>query len=174
MSDSEITLMSALNFTAEDLSHNRAGELSEMQHYRLRVRRRRAEIIGAVVIVFGVIIASLLIYLSRRSDSGILYLIGIGLTICCAAITGVVARFWLRLNADINGRRVHINSGTLERVLKPINRRVITYILRVDGAEVAVSKETFRLFEHEKPYTLYRAPYSGTLLSAEPGLHQGH
>ncbi len=172
MSDAE-NLMSILNFSAEDLASNRAGELSEMQHYRLRVRRRRAEITGVLLVLFGVIVAALLIYLGRRNESGILMMIGIGLTICSAAITGAVVRFWLRLNADINGRKVLINSGTMERVLKPINRRVMTYILRVGGAEVAVSKEAFRLFEHEQPYTLYRTPYSGTLLSAEPGLHHG-
>jgi hypothetical protein len=161
-------LMSALNFTPDDLKHNRAGTLSEMQHYRLRVRRRRAEIVGVLATVIGVLLATTLIYISRHGGSGILYIVGIALTICCAAITGTVARFWLRLNSDINSQRILINSGTLERVLKPVNRRVMTYILRVDGAEVAVSKDVFKVFEHEHPYTLYRAPYSGTLLSAEP------
>jgi hypothetical protein len=164
---SQTDLMSILNFTPDDLEQNRSGTLSEMQHYHLRVRRRRAEIIGVLVILFGVLLATALIYASRRSDSVILFIVGVALTICCAAITGAVVRFWLRLNSDINGQRVLINSGTLERVLKPVNRRVMTYILRVDGAEVSVSKDVFKAFIHEQPYTLYRAPYSGTLLSAE-------
>jgi hypothetical protein len=163
------TLMSVLNFTPDELEQNRAGTLSEMQEYRLRVRRRRAEVVGVLVILFGVLLASALIYVSRHNGSTILFIVGIGLTICCAAVTGAVVRFWLRLNADINGQRVMINSGILERVLKPVNRRVMTYILRVDGAEVSVSKDVFKAFEHEHPYTLYRTPYSGTLLSAEPG-----
>lgn len=168
MSDAENTLMSVLNFTPEDLTQNRSGTLSEMQHYRLRVRRRRAEVIGVLMILTGVLLASALIYFGRRSESGILFIVGVGLTICCAAATGALVRFWLRLNADINGQRILVNSGRLERVLKPVNRRIMTYMLRVDGAEVAVSKEVFKAFEHEQPYVLYRAPYSGTLLSAEP------
>jgi hypothetical protein len=139
-----------------------------MQEYQLRVRRRRAEIVGVLVVLSGVLLATALIYFSRHGGSAFLFLIGVALTICCAAITGAVGRFWLRLNADINGHRVLVNSGTLERVLKPVNRQVMTYILRVDGAEVAVTKDVFKLFEHEHAYTLYRAPYSGTLLSAEP------
>ncbi|NOG48993.1 MAG: hypothetical protein HND48_05650 [Chloroflexi bacterium] len=52
-------------------------------------------------------------------------------------------------------------------MVKPVNRRIVTYLLRVESAEFSVTKETFKLFDHEKPYALYRAKFSGLLLSAE-------
>jgi hypothetical protein len=138
-----------------------------MQHYRLRVRRRRTELIGAAALVAAVLIASGFIFAGNRGESPILSLIGIAITICSAALTGNLARFWLRLNADINKGRITRSTGTLERIVKPANRSIVYYAVRVDGAEVMVSKEAFDQFAHGERYTLYRAPYTGALLSAE-------
>ncbi|MCU0497301.1 MAG: hypothetical protein MUF87_08125 [Anaerolineae bacterium] len=160
-------LMQSIEFSQDDLKHNQRGELSEMQHYRLRLQRRRTEIIGALIVLVVVVIASGFIYVGNLDESPILILIGVGLSICSAAFTGIFARYWLKLTADINGKRVMINSGELERVIKPINRRVITYLIRVNQAEVVVSKEVFKAFQHGATYHIYRAPYSGVLLAAE-------
>lgn len=160
-------LSQLLNFTPDDLAMNREGKLSEMQDYRLRVRRRRTEVLGVMLVLGSAFIASVCIYLGNRNDSPIMTLVGISITICSAALTGVFVRFWLRVNEDIRSGKVLIHSGTLERVLKPVNRRIVTYIIRVDQAEVAVDKETFIAFEHGASYRIYRAPYSGSLLAAE-------
>lgn len=166
------TLAGELGFTADDLAANRTGQLSEMQHWRLRARRRRSTAVIALVLVIGVLLATFLLFFgTREGGSGILALVGVGVTICNAALVGVFARYWFRLSGDIRAREVLINSGELERVVKPVTRRVINYIIRVDEAEVFVSKEAFELFEHEAPYTLYRTPYTGALLAAEPGEH---
>lgn len=160
-------LSQLLNFTPDDLVMNREGKLSEMQEYRLRVRRRRTEILGILLVLAGALIATGCIYLGNHNDSPIMTLVGIGITICSSALTGVFVRFWLRVSEDIRSGKVLIHSGTLERVLKPVNRRIMTYIIRVDQAEVAIDKETFIAFEHGAPYRIYRAPYSGSLLAAE-------
>lgn len=162
------TLMSLLRFNDDDLTENREGRISEIQNYYLRVRRRRTNVFGFLFFIVIVIMATLLIFIGNRNDSSILMIIGIGLTLCNAAIIGMFARFWLRLNADIQGNEVLITSGKLERILKPINKRIINYMIRVDQVEVFVNKETFELLQHEKPYTLYRTPYTGTLLAIEP------
>jgi hypothetical protein len=94
---------------------------------------------------------------------------GIGVTICNAALVGLLARHWLRLPADIREGRAIANSGELERVIKPVSRRVMQYMIRVREAEVMVNKDVFEAFEHQRPYILYRAPYTGTLLSADRG-----
>jgi hypothetical protein len=159
---------SMFEFSADDLEANRGGQLSEMQHYRLRVRRQRTALIGIAVVMVLAFLAALCIY-GGRDGSTILTLIGMGITLCSAAITGVLGRYWLRLNADIQGNKVDALNGTLERVLKPVNKRVITYVVRLNGASFTLSKEAFMLFEHEKSYTLYRTPYTGTLVSAERG-----
>lgn len=160
-------LMPLLNFTPDDLRDNREGAMSEHQHYALRVRLRQSIAIGVVMTLIVAFIASLLIFSGQVNESPILTVIGIGVTVCGAAIMGIFARHWLRLNADISARRVLIVSGKLERVIKPINRRVLTYLVRVDGAEIVVAKETFEAFRHQTPYRLYRAPYTGILLAAE-------
>lgn len=161
-------LMQALGFTPDDLAANRAGKLSAMQDYVLRVRRRRSIGVGVLVLLFNVFIASLLIFIgSRDGGSVILTLLGIGVTICSAALMGLFTRYWLRLSADIRGGTVQTATGPLERVIKPVSRSVVNYMIRVEAVEVFISKEAFEVFEHEQPYTLYRAPYTGMLLSAE-------
>ena len=118
-----------------------------------------------VVMVF---IASLFIFAGQQEDgSAILTAIGIALTLLNAAFIGIFARFWLRLSADIGEKRIQTTTGNLERVIKPVNRRVLNYLIRVGEVEVFVPKAVFDAFEHNVPYTLYRAPYTGTLLAAE-------
>jgi hypothetical protein len=163
-------LMQELNFTPDDLEANRAGQMSDMQHWRLRTRRRRSIFIGMMLTVIIVFIASLFIFMGQQDDgSTIMTMVGISLTLLNAAIIGIFARFWLRLSTDIGEKRVIITTGRLERVIKPINRRVLNYLIRVDDVEVVIAKEAFDQFEHNTPYTLYTAPHTGAMLAAEPG-----
>jgi hypothetical protein len=166
MTDTE--LMRELEFTADDLAVNRAGHLSETQLDRLRARRKRSIATGIAIMLLLAFIASLCIF-GGIQGSGVLLIIGIGLTLISAVITGTFARYWLRLSADIRENTVSAFSGQLERVVKPVNRRVVAYLVRIGGAEFTVNKEQFKAFAHEAQYTLYRAKYTGTLLSAEGG-----
>lgn len=160
--------MRELRFTPDDLAANRNGQLSDMQQYRLRMRRRRSILVGVGILLVAVFLASGLIFVgSGEGGSPILTLLGIGVTICAAALVGVLARHWFRLSADIQSGQVEIYQGELERVIKPVTRRVLNYMIRVDGAEDFVSKEAFEVFEHQKPYAIYRTPHTGTLLAAE-------
>ena len=162
------TLATEIGFTADDLAANRAGELSERQAYTLRLRRRRSIAIGLVILLVVIFVATLFLFAgTREGGSVILSIIGVALTVCNAALMGVFARYWMRLTGDIQRGEAMAYTGELERVLKPVSRRVVNYMIRVEEAEVFVSKEAFELFEHEAPYTIYRAPYTGPLLSVE-------
>lgn len=165
----EAALMQALGFTPDDLAANRAGEMSEMQLYTLRLRLRRSVLIGGLLVFAGVFIASLMLFMGRHSEGGaiILSLIGIGLTLCNAALLGIFVRYWLRLAADIREGRVSVTYGTLKRVIKPVSRRVLNYAIRVGEAEVFVSQALFEVLAHNRSYTLYRAPNTGSLLAIE-------
>jgi hypothetical protein len=164
----EMELMQELGFALDDLGQNRSGQISEMQDYKLRVRRQRSIFTGIAIMFCMAFIITLLFFMgNREGNSAILSIIGIGLTICNAAMMGVFARHWLRLSIDIREQRVLIISGELERIIKPINRRVIYYLIRVEGVELVVSKQLFNLVTNDKSYTLYRAPHTGTLLSLE-------
>lgn len=166
MTNTEI--MRELEFTAHDLAANRAGHLSETQLARLHAQRKRSIAIGIIVMLTLAFIASLCIF-GGIQGSMVLLIIGIGLTLVSAVITGTFARYWMRLSADIRENTVSAFSGQLERIVKPVNQRVITYLVRVGGAEFSVNKEQFKAFAHEAPYTLYRAKFTGILLSAESG-----
>ena len=162
------TLAAELKFTPDDLAANRTGHISEMQDYRLRLRRQRAVLTGIAVLIAVIIAATVLIFAgTREGGSGILAIIGVGITVCNAALMAIFARHWARLHSDIQNGAVQATTGELERVIKPVSRRVVNYMIRVEDAEVFVSKEAFETFEHEATYTLYRAPNTGTLLSAE-------
>lgn len=162
-SDSIVPLSIALKFTPDDLHDNRAGQLSEMQIYQLRVRRRQSILLGLGLTLVFTLIASFMLY----NATPIRLIIGIGVTLCNALVLGILGRYWMRLTADIRAERVDIISGELERVVKPVTRRITNYMLRIGQVEVIVPKETFKIFEHQTNYTLYRTPYTGTLLSAE-------
>ncbi len=163
----DTALMQAAGFTEQDLAANRSGHLSERQDYMLRQRRIRAALIGAALVLVGVFVASGFLFFGSRQDNAILSLVGIGITLCNAVLVGMFVRHWLRLNSDIRGGVVIATSGTLERVLKPVSRRVVNTMLRVGDVEVFVSKELFEATAHRLPYTLYRAPATGMLLSLE-------
>jgi uncharacterized membrane protein len=123
------------------------------------------------MVIAASIVASLLIYSGGQDGNAILTLIGIIITVLSAALTGVIARHWLRLSADIQADRVVAVEGEAERVIKPISQTVINYMIRVGETEFYVSKEAFDVFDHRGRYTLYRTPYTAILLSAGPSLH---
>lgn len=162
-----IDLAALFGFSVDDLAANRAGRLSAAQLNRLRARQRRAALVVGGLVWFGALAATAFLFVGRREDNLILTLIGIAITICCAAASAVFARYGLRLNADIRAGQADTFSGALERVIKPINRRVVMYLIRVGGAEVVVGKDAFKAFQHGAPYRLYRAHYSGVLLAVE-------
>ena len=166
-STSTLTLIQALGFTPDDLKVNRTGQMSELQHFNLRVQRRRAIASGMGILFIVILIASVLIFIGQKQDSLILKIVGIGITICNAALAGIFFRYWMRLSADINAKEARIISGTLERIIKPVNRHVLNYMIRVSNIEVIISEEAFEVFIHQEKYILYRAPYTGVLLSAE-------
>lgn len=123
---------------------------------------------GVGLVIVGALVATGFIFMGSQGQNPILTFVGIGVTLCSAAITGIFGRFWMRINADIQSNRAQIFEGELERVIKPMSRSVVTYLIRVGEAEVVVSKDAFKVLQHGARYRVYRTPYSGTLLSIEP------
>lgn len=159
--------MKLLHFDQEDLAFNRQAKLSDNQRDDLMTRRRRTMWVGGVIMILAVLLATTAIFLGRRNDTSLLTIIGIGVTICNAAIIGIFSRYWLRLSNDINRGEILVLKGKLERVVRPINRRIAMYTVRIDEVEVTVSKDLFKEFQHGARYRLYRTPYTGILLAAE-------
>lgn len=161
-------IMFALGYTPDDLQANQTGALGTAQSERLRQMKRRAVIAGTVGFFALALLATIFLYIGGLNNSAILTLVGVGLTLCNALLIGLIARHWLRLDADLrDGQPVCALIGPLERVIRP-GGNLTQYVLRVDGKEIAVKKSVFKLFRHEQAYRLYRAHHSGILLGAEP------
>lgn len=162
-----IELMPLFQFSMLDLEANRAGKLSIHQCERLQKLQTRSLIMGGVGFFLFAFIATLLIFMGQQNQSFILSFVGVMLTVCNAIFVGMVARYWLRLSADLRAGTVEIMDGILERILHA-NGRGSNYIVRVAGKNFPVNKEQFKAFRHEVSYRFYLAAHSGILFSAEP------
>jgi hypothetical protein len=161
------TLAEALNISSEDLDANRAGRLSESQKQRLKRGWRRTLVILITVIVVVGLIATAALFFGQRNSSSILTGIGIVLTVINAVIVGIGAQSYLRTNGDLRGGNVAEVRGVVSHTVR-VSGRVATYVLKLDEQEVVVPRPVFFAIEEGKPYRVYRAPASKTVLAAEP------
>jgi len=160
-------LMDVMGFTASDLEANQQGNLSSTQADKLQRTRRRNTIIGGVLFFVFVIVATILIFLGQQNENAILSLIGAVLAMTNAMMIGMIGRSYLRTSIDLRDGNVERLEGDLERIVRP-GRQQDSYLLRIDGVSLYVTKDVFIQFRHEAPYRLYRSRISGVLLSAEP------
>lgn len=160
------SLMETLDFNADDLAANHAGRVSERQAARLRRLRRRSVLIGGAVIAVIGFAAAVALFLSQRSSSTVLSLVGVGVTVCNAALTGVLARSWMRLSADISSGTVRELRGEARHTIR-VTGRVAAYILKVDGESVDVGKPVFLAIRDGAQVRLYQSPAARVLLSGE-------
>ena len=160
-------LPAALGFTAADLVANRAGQLSHSQAERLKNARRRKTLAAAALFAGLVLGATILVYIGQVNRSMILFGAGVMLTLINAAGVGRAGRAYMRLGGDLRSGRVEALVGDVERVLRR-GRAIDSFLLRINGVELRVTKDVFMGFQHESPYRVYRTSYSRLLLSAEP------
>lgn len=164
----KLTLAEALNFSPDDLAANRAGRLSDAQVERLKRGWRRTLWIVVGLVLLFVLVATMLLFLAQRQESFILTAIGIIVTVVNAVIVGLGTQSFLRTSSDLRRGEVAVISGVVGHTIR-VTGRVLTYVLKVDGQELIVSKVVFYAVDDAKAYRFYRAPASRTLLSAELG-----
>jgi hypothetical protein len=160
-------LMRLLNFDADDLRANRAGQLSPRQQQRLLSSRRRITMIYAAVMLAVALCAAAALYAAQRNDAAIAVFIGIALTIVNALVMARAVQQYMRLSDDARRASIHTISGSVERTVRVVGRAVI-YVLKIGGHELVVPKSLFNVVADGAAWRFYRAPRSGTLLSAEP------
>ncbi len=159
-------LMKALHFTDADLRENRTGNLSLAQMAGIRAKRRRYSGAAAIGFVTLVIAATMLIFLGQRNGNLILQAAGMLLVLINAILVGFTGRAYMRVAGDLRTGKVETLKGEVERVLRR-GRGGESYLLRIDGVDLQVSRSVFIGFEHEAPYQVYRTAHAGLLLSAE-------
>ncbi len=167
MMDHASALPAALRFSTEDLEANRQGLLSPAQIARMISIRQRRMLIAAVLFFALVLAATILIYVGQLNRNAILFGAGAALTVINAILVGRAGRDYMSVGRDLRRCQVEVLTGNVERVLRR-GRASDNYLLRINGAELTVTKEVFVGFGHESPYRIYRASVSRTLLSAEP------
>lgn len=160
-------LMTQLNFTADDLAANRAGHLSPRQLQRLQRMRQRTALLGGGLVVVLIFVATGFLFLGQQGNSGILTLIGVGITMSNIVLMGIMLRNWLRLGEDLRKAQALTISGKAQRIIRATGRRVTNYVLRVGEVPIPMSRDALKVFEHEAEYCVYRTPYARVLLSAE-------
>jgi len=160
-------LPAALGFTSADLEANRQGKLSQAQIERMKYMRQRNTLIAAALF-FGLALGTaILFYIGQLNRSVILFGAGAMLTFINAIMVGRAGRAYMRVGGDLRAGQVEVLVGEVERVLRR-GRANDSYLLRINGAELYVSKDVFIGFRHKVPYRIYRTGISRVLLSAEP------
>ena len=159
--------MAALAFSEADLEANRQGALSPAQAARLRSSRQRQLAVALLLFISLVIVATGLIFAGQRGGNPILGWAGAALILINALVVGAMGRGYMRVGGDLRPGNVEVLAGEVERVLRR-GRQADSYLIRIDGASLQVSKDVFLGFQHEAPYRIYRAAHSGLLLSVEP------
>ena len=160
-------LPAALDFSAADLDANRLGKLSLSQIDHLKNIRRRKTLAAAILFAALVLAATILVYFGQVNRSLILLGAGAMLTLVNAVGLGRAGRAYMRVEGDLRSGQVEALVGDVERVLRR-GRAIDSFLLRIDGAELKVTKDVFMGFRHEAYYRVYRTSYSRLLLSAEP------
>ena len=159
-------LMPVLKFSEADLQANRLGLLSEAQAAVISKEYWRSARKAMTLFFAFVIVATILIFIGQKMQNLITIAAGSGVTLVNALLIGFSAREYLRMGSDIRSGTVEMLAGDVERVIRRSRKRD-QYILRIGDDEVFVTKETFRCFEHERPYRIYRTRITKLLLSAE-------
>ena len=159
-------LRAALGFSASDLEANRRGALNHSQKERMKHIRRRNTLIATALFIALALGATILFYLGQLNRSLILYGAGAILTLVNAFTLSRAGRSYMRIGGDLQTGQVEVLTGEVERVLRRGNA-TDSYMLRIDGVELSVTKDVFSGFQHMAPYRIYRAGVSRILLSAE-------
>lgn len=159
-------LCAALGCTPADLEANRLGKLSHSQMERMKAIRQRNTLVASAFFLALVLGATVLFYLGQLNRSLILFGAGLALTLFNAAAVGRAGRAYMQIGGDLRAGQVEIISGVVERVLRR-GRASDSFMLRVNGEDLPVTKDVFMGFRHMAPYRIYRAGSSRVLLSAE-------
>lgn len=154
-------LQQALNFTADDLKQNQQGTLSEAQKQSLMQRRLKMQRSWLPTLVVGIVIGGTGFIILPNS---LPFFIGFMIV--------SVGLLLMALQAYLNIRRAvqsDIQHGSVKSVTGNLtvewikNRR----ILHIQDTYFDVPVKILDAFQTHENYTLYFAPESGVLLSAE-------
>lgn len=171
-------LMSKLGFSADELTANREGYMTEEQRERLR-----RELMPYASLVMGLSMTVLLIvaYFVIQWLLGLQNLKDDGLFLAILVIAGLICVPWGMLDVAIHQRRTRfdLQKGTVVSVCGPVHLefgwrvlgiRIHTgnrHQLIIEGVRFAVSESVLLAFHDGTSYCVYYTPHRKIILSAE-------
>lgn len=170
--DLDRSLSRALRFDQETLLANRDGYMTKKQRETLRQAAYRQQInLGLLIVTIAVAILGILLLETRAY--GRLY-VSTPVLVFMLALVGVgalgAAFLWSRrreLRADLHKGVVETVVGRARLIIVP-RRYYADYKVRVGLQKFSVTKQVLLAFKDAESYRMYYAPFSMTLLSAEP------
>lgn len=160
-------LMQHLQFTADDLAANRAGQLSERQHAYLLLDRRKNTLLGTLLVALFVLATAVLLFAGIRAGNVILQVLGVVLMFCNMGVTYFFGVNWVRLTYDMKTGRADVIEGVAQHVVRQLGRAKAGSVRIGDIVEVPTDAEAFKAFEPGATYRLYRTTHTRRLLSIE-------
>jgi hypothetical protein len=162
-------LMDALDFDADDLAANRAGELSPRQRLRLTHQRRLQG--WLLTLGLAMTLIALVLVLRVRLGGALVFWVGGAVTLWALGFGPAQSLFrWLGYDRDVKRGVVRSAEGRLTLSVKPGRRASQTLTIGGQSWELGpLPKRVFQAFEHGAAYRLYYAAGSRTILSAEAG-----
>jgi hypothetical protein len=160
-------LAAAIGFQRDELDANRTGRLSTPQAARLRKSRNHHVLLAVVSGLAAYGFLQLHPFFGTSTTGQIFW--GL-LMLFPVLLFGASTLAAVQRTRDLRGVGVRALSGRLERSTEGggSTRRQPTYFLQVDGEKIHVPLAVYGAFTDGGHYTLYVAPHSRVLLSAEP------
>lgn len=160
--------MQHLQFTEDDLTANRSGQLSERQQSYLSLDRRKNALLGVVVVTLLVLATAALLFTGIRNGNAILQVLGVVLMFCNVGATYFFGANWVRMTYDMRTGRAEVVEGEAQHVVRQLGRAKAGSVRIGDVVEVPTDADAFKAFEPGATYRLYRTTHTHRLLSIEP------
>lgn len=174
----EDRLMSKIGFSADELTANREGYMTEAQRERLR---RKLIPYGSLVMGLSITVLLIVSYFGIQWLLGLSYLNDKGASLIILVIVGVIGIPLAMLESGIHQRRTRLDlhKGIVEsacglvhlefgwRVMGIRIRTRNSHQLTIDGVRFAVSESVLLAFHDGTSYCVYYAPHRKIILSAE-------
>jgi hypothetical protein len=171
-------LAEALDFTANDLQLNRAGQMSDRQAEKVRSAGRNmscALVFVALLILVPLtaMVISVLEAINQQDNLAIVF-IGIGVlvvSVFAVSVLKTLGSSWRNAAQDTEQRQVVMVQGTVQ--CYTAGNKSTSYHLKIGELDLTVPRTAYIGFKHLEQYRLYYAPLSKKLLAAEPMLEDG-
>lgn len=166
-------LSKALHFFERDLAANQRGVMSDYQLGRLRSRVWTAAALTIPFIILGAVVAVMQYQSMSRfgaQPSAIFGTTALVLVVIWGIAGGL---FWLFTGGvlrDLREQRVAQVSGRVSLDMSRytfLTRLPQTYSIMIEGKRFEITREALLTFKNGDPYTIYYAPHSKTVLSAD-------